>query len=110
MNWKSFAIYFVLSIIWSLLFINLAGQDARDLILLIMAGWFFYTLLWLCLTIVIRLTGYSSNRLVLLLPLLLSLIGYVIFDKHTFRFIAGLLAVCELALLYSFRPTVPKNQ
>lgn len=101
MNWKSFLIYIVLNILWCIIFYKTIPDPVREVIPLLIAGSFFYTLFWLLLVIIVRITGNKSNRIILLLPLVLIIFAYFMIEEYTFPFIAGLICASELSLLHS---------
>jgi hypothetical protein len=100
-------LYIILVVIWCLLFYHfLAPEKNGQLILLLLSGCAFYSLIWgLMVSLFQRLLGWKGYGM-LLIPVVIMIVFLVGMDRSTFLFMIGLTIISELVSLtkiFSYR-------
>lgn len=93
-------IYLVFVLLWCVLFYQfIAPVKEQQLILLLLAGSLFYSLIWgISVSLFQRIVGWKGYGM-LLLPVAIMIVFFLGMKKSTFLFMGGLIAISELVSL-----------
>lgn len=100
---KQLIAYLGLNIIWYITYFLASPVKMPELFLLLGVISLFYTVIWV---IIMWLLTYANDELLrasLVIPVVFALIICWVIDKHTFRFLLGLLVVSEISLIVMIR-------
>lgn len=93
-------IYLILVFLWCVLFYKfLAPVKEPQLVLLLLAGSLFYSLIWgIFISLFQRIVGWKGYGM-LLIPVAIMIVFFLGMDKSTFLFMGGLIIISELVSL-----------